>query len=170
MQDKIWEGAKNDSIGLSAFYNTNKENYLWPDRIVGSVARSSNAKTIKKVRKLWSKGKSNQEIDDLLNASQQNVMFSSGQFELGQTPLPDSFTIRTKSPLSKVIEENNNFYVVNSKELKPKSQKTMEEAKGQLISDYQLELEAQWVLELKSKFEIKVNEDVLQKVNIIISK
>ena len=97
-------------------------------------------------------------------------MFSSGQFELGQTPLPDSFTVRTKSPLSKVIEENNNFYVVNSKELKPKSQKTMEEAKGQLISDYQLQLETQWVLELKSKFEIKVNENVLQKVNNIISK
>jgi len=170
MQDKIWEGAKNDTIGLNVFYNSNKENYLWPDRIIGSVARSSNAKTIKKVRKLWSKGKSNQEIDDLLNNRQQNVIFSSGEFELGQSPLPDSFTVSTKSPLSKVIEENNNFYVVNSKELKPKSQKTMEEAKGQLISDYQLELEAQWVLELKSKFEIKVNEDVLQKVNIIISK
>ena len=69
-----------------------------------------------------------------------------------------------------LIEENNNFYVVNSKELKPKSQKTMEEAKGQLISDYQLQLETQWVLELKSKFEIKVNENVLQKVNNIISK
>jgi peptidyl-prolyl cis-trans isomerase SurA len=46
----------------------------------------------------------------------------------------------------------------------------MEEAKGQLISDYQLQLETQWVLELKSKFEIKVNENVLQKVNNIISK
>jgi peptidyl-prolyl cis-trans isomerase SurA len=170
MQDKIWEGAKNDTIGLNVFYNSNKENYLWPDRIIGSVARSSNAKTIKKVRKLWSKGKSNQEIDDLLNNRQQNVIFSSGEFELGQSPLPDSFTVSTKSPLSKVIEENNNFYVVNSKELKPKSQKTMEEAKGQLISDYQLQLETQWVLELKSKFEIKVNENVLQKVNNIISK
>ena len=170
MQDKIWEGAKNDSIGLNAFYNTNKENYLWPDRIVGSVARSSNAKTIKKVRKLWSKGKSNQEIDDLLNTSQQNVMFSSGQFELGQTPLPESFTANTKVSLSKVIEENNNFYVVNSTEFKPKSPKSIEESKGQLISDYQIILEAQWIVELKSKFEVNVNENVLQKVNNIISK
>ena len=170
MQDKIWEGAKNDSIGLNAFYNTNKENYLWPDRIVGSVARSSNAKTIKKVRKLWSKGKSNQEIDDLLNTSQQNVMFSSGQFELGQTPLPESFTANTKVSLSKVIEENNNFYVVNSTEFKPNSPKSFEESKGQLISDYQIILEAQWIVELKSKFEVNVNENVLQKVNNIISK
>ena len=35
MQDKIWEGAKNDSIGLQEFYNSNKQNYIWPDRIEG---------------------------------------------------------------------------------------------------------------------------------------
>lgn len=35
MQDKIWEGAKNDSIGLQEFYNLNKQNYIWPDRIEG---------------------------------------------------------------------------------------------------------------------------------------
>jgi|TARA_B110000259_G_scaffold125169_1_gene141679 peptidyl-prolyl cis-trans isomerase SurA len=170
MQDKIWEGAKNDSIGLNAFYSTNKENYVWPERVVGSVARSSNAKNIKKVRKLWSKNKSNQEIDELLNKRKQNVMFSNGEFELGKSPLPESFTFRDKSTISKVIKENNSFFSVNAKELKPQSQKTLEEAKGQLISDYQTKLEAQWVLELKSKFEVKVNKDVLQKVNTIISK
>ena len=84
--------------------------------------------------------------------------------------IPESFTFRDKSTISKVIKENNSFFSVNAKELKPQSQKTLEEAKGQLISDYQTKLEAQWVLELKSKFEVKVNKDVLQKVNTIISK
>ena len=76
MQDKIWEGAKNDSIGLQEFYNANKQNYVWPERIEGSVARSTNAKYIKKVRKYWQKNSSNEEIDEAINKDQQNVIFS----------------------------------------------------------------------------------------------
>ena len=83
MQDKIWEGAKNDSIGLQEFYNANKQNYVWPDRIEGSVARSSDAKHIKKVRKYWQKNQSNEMIDEALNKEQQNVIFSNGELELG---------------------------------------------------------------------------------------
>ena len=170
MQDKIWEGAKKDTIGLNAFYNENKDNYLWPERVIGSVARSSNAKNIKKVRKLWASGKSNQSIDELLNKIQQNVIFSTGEFELGLSPLPESFTPRVKSQLSKIIKENNSFYIVNVKEFMPQSQKSLEDSRGQLISDYQTKLETQWILELKSKFNVKVNEDVFQKVKSIISK
>lgn len=175
MQDKIWEGAKNDSVGIKAFYNLNKEYYLWPDRVVGSVVRSSNLKNVKKVRKLWIKGYTNQMIDELLNKTKQNVIFSNGEFALGESPLPQSFTITpgvesgVKSPISKVIEENNSFYVVNVNEFKPQSQKSLEEAKGQLISDYQTKLEAQWILELKSKFDVNVNQDIFQKVKSIIS-
>lgn len=170
MQDKIWEGAKKDTIGLNAFYNENKDNYIWPERVIGSVARSSNAKNIKKVRKLWASGKSNQSIDELLNKIQQNVIFSTGEFELGLSPLPESFTPRVKSQLSKIIKENNSFYIVNVKEFMPQSQKSLEDSRGQLISDYQTKLETQWILELKSKFNVKVNEDVFQKVKSIISK
>ena len=170
MQDKIWEGAKKDTIGLNAFYNENKDNYLWPERVIGSVARSSNAKNIKKVRKLRASGKSNQSIDELLNKIQQNVIFSTGEFELGLSPLPESFTPRVKSQLSKIIKENNSFYIVNVKEFMPQSQKSLEDSRGQLISDYQTKLETQWILELKSKFNVKVNEDVFKKVKSIISK
>ena len=100
MQDKIWEGAKNDSIGLQEFYNSNKQNYIWPDRIEGSVARSADAKYIKKVRKYWSKNQSNKVIDEALNEEQQNVMFSNGEFELEHPKLPKR--IQFKTGISKV--------------------------------------------------------------------
>jgi peptidyl-prolyl cis-trans isomerase SurA len=169
MQDKIWEGAKNDSIGLQEFYNANKQNYVWPERIEGSVARSTNAKYIKKVQKYWQKNSSNEAIDEAINKDQQNVIFSNGELELDQAPLPKSFNVRTKTPISEVIKENNSFYVVNVKEFKPKSQKTFEEAKGQLIADYQIALESKWTQELRAKFKVDVNESVLAKVNALIS-
>ena len=51
----------------------------------------------------------------------------------------------------------------------PESQKTILEAKGQLISDYQNELESRWILDLKSKFDIELNEEVLQNVVKVVS-
>ncbi|CAI8225603.1 MAG: Foldase protein PrsA 1 [Formosa sp. Hel1_33_131] len=167
MQDKIWDGAKNDSIGLQNFYDENKPNYVWPDRIEGSVARSSDSKYIKKVLKYWKNNRTNQEIDEALNTSQQNVIFSNGELEIGHSALPPSFEF--KAGLSKVIKENVNYYVVNVTELKPSTQKTFEEAKGQLISDYQTELELKWIQELRSKYTFKVNQDVLSKVKLLIS-
>ena len=167
MQDKIWEGAKNDSIGLQEFYNANKQNYLWPDRIEGSVARSTNGKYIKKVRNAWAKNQSNETIDAAMNNDQQNVIFSNGEFELGHSTLPE--TLEFKTGLSKVIEQNSNFYVVNVSALKPATQKTFEEAQGQLIADYQVALESEWIKELRAKFEVDINETVLSKVNALIS-
>ena len=167
MQDKIWEGAKNDSIGLQEFYNANKQNYVWPDRIEGSVARSTDAKYIKKVRKYWAKNQSNQMIDETLNKEQQNVMFSNGELELEHPSLPK--TLEFKTGLSKVIEENSNFYVVNVTALKPTTQKTFEEAQGQVIANYQITLESEWIEELRTKFEVDINESVLAKVNALIS-
>ncbi len=167
MQDKIWEGAKNDSTGLQEFYNLNKQNYIWPDRIEGSVARSSNAKYIKKVRKYWAKNKSIKLIDEVLNKKQQNVIFSNGELELGHPTLPKS--IPYKTGLSDVIKENSNFYVINVTALKPTTLKTFEEAKGQLLADYQIVLESEWINDLRAKFKVVINQDVLAKVNAIIS-
>ena len=167
MQDKIWDGAKNDSIGLQTFYNDNKANYVWPDRIEGSVARSSDSKYTKKVLKYWRKNSSNNEIAEVLNKTKQNVIFSNGEFEIGHPALPKG--LEYKAGLSKVIQENSNYFVVNVTALKPSKQKSFEEAKGQLISDYQTELELNWIQELRSKYSVKVNEEVLSKVKLIIS-
>jgi peptidyl-prolyl cis-trans isomerase SurA len=167
MQDKIWEGAKNDSIGLQEFYNLKKQNYIWPDRIEGSVARSSDKTYIKKVRKYWAKNQSNKMIDEALNKEQQNVVFSNGELELGHPALPKSFPFKTG--VSEVIEENSNFYVINITALKPTALKTFEEAKGQLLADYQITLESDWINELRAKFKVDINQDVLAKVNALIS-
>ena len=168
MQDKIWEGAKNDSVGLQEFYNANKQNYVWPKRVEGSVARSTNAKHIKKVRKHWSRNKSNAAIAEALNTNnEQNVIFTNGEFEIGHSALPNTF--EAVKGVSKVIQENSNYYVLNISAIKPESVKSFEEAKGQVIADYQVVLESEWLDELRVKFDVVVHEDVLKKVNELIS-
>ena len=46
----------------------------------------------------------------------------------------------------------------------PKTQKTFEEAKGKVTSDYQSFKEENWLKELSVIFTIQVNQDVLNKI------
>jgi hypothetical protein len=52
------------------------------------------------------------------------------------------------------------FYVKNS----AKYDKDFEESKGQVIADYQYELEKEWIKLLKAKYTVKINDDELKKL------
>jgi peptidyl-prolyl cis-trans isomerase SurA len=43
--------------------------------------------------------------------------------------------------------------------------KSLSECKGLVTADYQKHLEEEWIKELRTKYVVKVNEDVLAKVN-----
>ena len=50
------------------------------------------------------------------------------------------------------------------KDVLPKTQKTFEEAKGAVISDYQTIKEENWLKVLRSKYSVEVNDAVLNEV------
>ena len=45
-----------------------------------------------------------------------------------------------------------------------KYDKDFEESKGQVIADYQLQLENEWIKSLKLKYTVKINDDELKKL------
>ena len=54
------------------------------------------------------------------------------------------------------------FTVIES--VLPASQKSMDEARGYIIADYQDHLEAEWIEMLRSKYSSSINEDVLNSI------
>ena len=49
-------------------------------------------------------------------------------------------------------------------EIIPPKQKTLEEARGYIIADYQDHLENQWVEGLMAEYEVEIHEDVLDSI------
>ena len=49
-------------------------------------------------------------------------------------------------------------------EVKEAGEKEFNDCKGKVISDYQQYLENNWVNELKKEFEVKINQEVFNKV------
>jgi len=62
------------------------------------------------------------------------------------------------------FEKNNRHYLVIIDRIDPPRNKTFEEARGMIISDYQTYLENQWIDELKKKYPVTVNDAELQKL------
>jgi hypothetical protein len=60
-----------------------------------------------------------------------------------------------------IIFEDSKTFVWLNQEIK-KTEKSIEEIKGLLISDYHYYLEKAWILELKKKYPVTINEKVLE--------
>ncbi|WP_412984523.1 peptidylprolyl isomerase [Pontimicrobium sp. IMCC45349] len=163
MQTKIWEGVKSDSVGLENYYQANKSNYKWPLRVDAIVATASKEENIKKVKKLLEKNTTIETINSSLNNGKtQNVIFTTEVMDASHRALPKAFVF--EKGVSKIYTDNDAFYVVKVKEILPESIKTLEEAKGRVISDYQTVVENNWLKELENNYKVVVDKKILKKV------
>ena len=169
MENTIWNSAKSDSTEIAKFYEVNKKNYLKPIRFDAVVASSTKHKTLKKVSKLLSKNMALDRIKSLVNSNDEiDVIFTSGIMEDDHQSLPKDFSF--KKGISKIYKHNDAFVVVNVKAILPEEQKTLEDAKGNVISDYQTYKEENWLKDLGGKYKIEVNQEVLKRVKSQLKK
>jgi len=163
MEKEIWDKAKNDTIGIQKFYDAHAAEYQWKARVDAEVYSSTNEKNIKQTRDYLLKNKDAAFIKGKLNTKDKvNVIEKSGTFDQDSEALPKQAIWKTG--VSGVIKDGNYYYVVKTVKVLPAGPKTLEEAKGRVINDYQQHLENTWVGDLKKEFTVKVNNDVFEKV------
>jgi len=163
MEAKIWNAVKLDTVGLQNYFNENKANYFWEDRIDAVVATSAKEKNINKVKKMLKKGVALEDIKTQINKDDsQNVIFTSHIMNAEHQALPKNFIF--KKGISKVYFYNDAYHVIEVKRIIPKSLKTLEEAKGRIINDFQNQVEKNWLKKLEETYKVTVNKDVLEKV------
>ncbi len=159
----VWDKAKKDTIGSQDYYKANKGKYQWEKRIDADIISSSKEVIIKEASAMLSNGKTIDEIKNALNTDKHiNVIASSGKYELDDQNLPGGFSAR--EGLSKAYAQNGNYVVVNVKKIVSPSNKLFEEVKGRVISDYQKQLEKDWLKELRATYKVVVNKKALKKL------
>lgn len=163
MEKEIWNKASKDSTGLKNYYDSNASKYQWEDRIETTIATSSSKEMASSVQKLIKEGKSQEDIKTILNKdNQQNVIFTSGSFEKSNPKLPTDLVFI--EGVSEIYEHNDNFHVFNIISVLPASTKTLKEARGSVVNDYQNEIEKQWLKSLRDRFKVSVNTKVLKQL------
>jgi len=169
MEKEIWNKASKDTLGLQDYYEKNKGNYQWEERLDFVMASTADAKKANKIFKLMKKGNTNVEISEALNSDKkQNVIFTTAIYPSNDDRLPSD--IKKEVGVSGVYDHNEAFHVIKINALLPAGQKTLKEAKGAVINDYQQQIESNWINGLYERFQIDVNKDVLEEVRAIINK
>jgi len=185
MDQKVWGKAVKDTVGLKQYYELTKENYQWSERADATVFTCLNEKVANRVRKLLSnssnvrllsskelsllslgKGEytlSAEDIKIVLNIENPlNLQIESAQFSRGDNQHLDINFWKeglTNNQISDSVVTFANIYKV----LDP-SIKTLDEAKGQVISNYQNYLEAYWIKELQDRYPVFINQEVLNSI------
>ena len=162
-QEKVWNAASKDSAGLYAFWESNKTDYMWPDRVQANIFSCESEKIAKKVAKYLKGGSSVSEIEKSLNKDSELVVVAdSGKYAKGDKLAIDQANwvkgdINTSTVDGRVVVTQ----IVN---VLPSAPKELSEARGLVISDYQKKLEAEWIAALKEKYSVAINEEVFRSV------
>ncbi len=163
MEKEIWERSKTDTIGLQQFYEKNIGNYTWKKRVDVVLISSTKEDIAKKAQKMLKQNKSADDIKGKLNAEGVvNVMTNSGLFEEGADVLPKKLLL--ENGVSPLIKEGDYYFVAKINKVLPAGTKTLEEAKGRVINNYQQYLEENWVNDLKKEFVINIDQKVFENV------
>ena len=165
MEKEIWTKSKNDTIGLTSYFEKNSQKYQWKNRFDVMILSTTKEEVAKKAHKMVKKNKSADDIKEAFNTKEVvNVMITSGVFEENSEALPKN--ISPTKGISEVLSQNNYFYVVTVKDYIPAGPKLLEECKGRVINDYQQFLEENWVSQLKQEYQVKVDATVFQAVKM----
>ncbi|WP_281753412.1 peptidylprolyl isomerase [Neptunitalea chrysea] len=164
MQMKIWNKAKEDTLGLDMFYEKHKGEYMWKERTDAVIAVCTSKDAANQVQKLLKEGASLEDIKEKINTKDRiNAVITSKTLEVGDDAIPSGYKL--KEGVSDIYETRpGEFTIIVAGEIKKSEPKKLDEAKGKVISDYQQSLEAQWLNGLRKGHTIIVNKKVLKKV------
>jgi len=162
---KVWSKAVRDTAGLRAYYEQNKNNYLWGERADVTLYKCLNEKVAKDVRKMLKDKKDEKQITEALNkTSQLNVSVENITFLKGENKYVDNNWKVGIAELDNKDEKENKVQVLVVHKVLGKTPKTLGECRGNVTADYQSFLDSEWLGYLKSKYKYTVNEDVLSTI------
>lgn len=149
-QKEIWNKASKDSSGIANYYAANKSNYFYPEKINGRTVFTKDKKAFKTVKNKLALNPqiSNDSLKSFFDPEQ--VKCITGEFEKGEYQAIDKQYWNIKKSEGQVDE--NYPYAFTTGDVIAQKQKTLDDTKGQVIADYQTEIEKKWIVTLNEKF------------------
>ncbi len=165
MDQQVWGKASRDSAGLQAFYDAHKAKYQWEPGFEGAVYKFKNEDALKNGMKLLnSKSRMEDEaIADSVNtdAMPDAVSVLKGRYEFSKFKEANREALTKGTVTKQKRNDDGSYTVVRVDEVyNAPSQKTLEEARGYVIAEYQDYLEKQWNETLREKYPVKVETSV----------
>lgn len=165
MDQRVWTLAVKDTIGLRAYHEANRDNYLWNERASATIYTITNNDEVAKVKQLLQRITDEAELRAAFDAdSIRSVRIQPGKFEKGDNKFVDQTAWKTGLSEVQTSEADRFSVIVRIDEVIPPQPKALEETRGIVTSDYQNFLEQEWLKELRKKYPVKVNTKVFNEL------
>lgn len=185
MQNEIWNKASKDTTGIKAYYEAHKADFTFPVRYKGELYKCIDKPTAEKViAYLESDTMDYTKIQQAINTtSELTLMIKRNTFNSETT---EAFRIEKKKKekpagdpckkqkpakapkyrtfttgINKIFVYNDEYYVFNVEEVMAPRGRDFSEAKGLVTAAYQTELETKWLEDLRKRYTVVINTDVL---------
>ncbi len=168
MDQKVWSMAITDTAGLETFYKEHRKSYMWEERTEAFIVTCSKETDLAGVRSAYkkiAKGKLDQEALNAKYCSSESVdciTLTHLLVEKGENALIDAQ--KGVSGPGPVLEDVGSSTFVIVKGQRSPEPKKLDEARGQITSDYQEFLESEWLKSLKEKYPVSINQDLLKQI------
>ena len=165
MDREVWSKAVKDTVGLQAYHERHADKYMWDDRAKATVVTVTRHESLPKVKALIDAGTPLDSLRSVIQRDTINYVYvRHGYYQHGDNQFVDQteWKVGVSNEIPSTVDETTTLVFI--RELRKPEPKTLKEARGLVTSDYQVELEENWVKTLKEKYPVKVDEKVLEKV------
>ncbi|MCP4909878.1 MAG: hypothetical protein GY907_04165 [Bacteroidetes bacterium] len=165
--EKVWSKAVKDTIGLQEFFESNRNNYIWDERVDATVYEIRDRNIIAQVTEIISTMDNDGDIAKAFETdSIKAVRIIPNTYELGDNKYVDQidWAVGVSEPVNSDVEDLT--VIVKVREVLSPEPKALKDARGLVTADYQSFLETQWLKELKTEYTVEINDDVLEKIII----
>lgn len=159
---EVWDKAAKDTDGLTNYFNSHRGDYKWQKpHVKGILVQATNDSVGELVRTELKNLKDGADLKALRKQFAGKASIERILMEEGKNAMVDNAVFGGPS-----VKPNNKRYTVYFV-WEPRimeAPEAMEDVKGLVTSDYQNQLECDWVESLKAKYPVSVNKKVMKKV------
>lgn len=148
----VWTKAINDTLGLKSFYNENQEKYMYPERAELILYSFKDEKTAKKAMKKADK-MSASELEVKFNDKDALAVKTEMQY-MSKEEIDALDFIDWKLGTYKKPDANGRVKYAKVNKIIPPEPKPLEKNMGRVTSDYQNQLEKEWLDQLMTRYPV----------------
>ncbi len=164
-QREVWNKASQDSTGLEAFYQRVKNNFRWDERALLSIYRiRPDVPNIAEAVRNFAMQNEPEAVLKRFN-TKETIVVSVEEKTIEKNKeaifLDLPWQVGATGPVKEMGREKSRTFAKIEK-IMPPAIKTLDEARGYVIAEYQDYLENEWVKKLREEYPVKINQKVFE--------
>ena len=162
MQREVWGPAQNDSAALVSYYNAHKSKYNWKQSADAVIFYANDLASANELATELKKNPSQWRA--LASERSEKIAVDSSRFELEQIPNLSNVSVTAGTITAPLVNKSDNTasFAYILKYYPQTEPRNFADAKGLVITDYQAQLEKEWLENLKKKYPVVMNQKALE--------